>query len=853
MAEHDDKLTKLTEKPSASGNGQKNSPPQPALFPMVALRDGVIFPHTESVLVFGRDHSKRSIEAAEESKKYIIVTAQKDGRKEKINKSDVFRVATLCKVERTLSHEGDLHVLMRGIRRVRVSSFIQDDPYFLVTAKELSQELNETDEFKALLNHLVSLFKKTIQAGKPVEFFNFIRLASGVKSPEIIDHVASTLDLSTKDKQALLEELNVNTRLQRVIEYLTHEQKILNIEQSINQKTKQQLDERMRESILRERMNVIQQELGESEDDDVRELEKKLKQTTLPKEVEAKVRKEIRRLSQMSAMHSEYAYLHTWAETILNLPWDKTSKELSSLKRAAEVLDEQHYGLEKVKERVLEHLAVLQLRDSKSSSNKANKKKSSAEQRGDRLSTILCFVGPPGVGKTSIGRSIAESLGREFVKVSLGGVHDESEIRGHRRTYVGAMPGRIIQGISQIGTKNPVFVLDEIDKLGSDFRGDPSAALLEALDPEQNHEFTDHYLGVPFDLSEVMFITTANVLHTIPEPLRDRLEIVEYAGYTMDEKFHIAQKYLIKQVIQGSGLEIDQLNISDTALTQIISQYTREAGVRQLKRELAKIARKGARKIAEHEKESVRISKTNVADYLGPPRYLETHAEKDALVGLVNGLAWTSTGGELLPIEAAVTPGKEGITLTGHLGKVMQESAHAALTYVKSHAKELGVDPKSLEKKHIHVHVPEGAVPKDGPSAGIAMTTTLASALTGFAVRRDVAMTGEITLRGRVLPIGGLKEKLIAAHRAQMKTVFIPKQNEKDLVEIPDNIKEDLQIIAVDHVNEVVKKSLIRKSKGTKGTKGAKSKSSADKPSVKRRRKSPATPSRPSAPVAATS
>jgi ATP-dependent Lon protease len=817
MAISTDQTTKTVSAADEEKKPQEASSNKPTLFPLVALRDGVVFPHTESVLVFGRDNSKQAVSASEESKNYIIVAAQKDGRKEHITKRDIYKVATLCKVERTLAHEGDLHVLIRGIRRVSVAEFAQEEPYFLVTAKELTQELNETDEFKGLLNYLVSLFKKTIQAGKPVEFFNFIRLASGVKSPEIIDHIASTLDLQTKDKQALLEELDVNARLQKVINHLTYEQKILNIEQNINQKTKQQLDERMRESILRERMNVIQKELGDSEDDDVAELKKKLKQTQLPKNVHDKITKEIRRLSQMSAMHSEYAYLHTWVETVLSLPWNNTSTPETSLKKAAEVLDAQHYGLEKVKERVLEHLAVMQLRERKHQ----NKAKKDGNQRSERLSTILCFVGPPGVGKTSIGRSIAEALGREFVKVSLGGIHDESEIRGHRRTYVGAMPGRIIQGISQIKSKNPVFVLDEIDKLGSDFRGDPAAALLEALDPEQNHEFTDHYLGIPFDLSDVMFITTANVLHTIPAPLRDRLEVVEYAGYTTDEKFQIARRYLLPQVSEGSGLDTNQLTITDKALTETILHYTREAGVRQLKRALSKIARKVARVVAESKKRTITITPTKVSDYLGPPQVFDTITEKEPLIGLVNGLAWTSVGGELLPIEASVTPGKEGITLTGQLGKVMQESAHAALTYIKSHINELELQAKVFEKQHVHIHVPEGAVPKDGPSAGIAMTVALASVYSGLPVHRDVAMTGEVTLRGRVLPIGGLKEKIIAAHRARMKTIFIPSQNAKDLVEIPQNVRDDVKIIPVEHVREVIEHSLIRPIVKTKKPGGA--------------------------------
>jgi len=793
--------------------------------PMVTLREGVVFPHTESVLVFGREASRKAIEAAEKGDKQIVIAAQKDLSVEKPSSKDVYTTATLARIERTLEHEGDIHALMRGIKRVQITSFQQEEPFFIVAAKDVAEKTIEDDDFKAQLNHLVSLFKKTIQAGKPVEFFNFIRLASGVKSVELIDHIASTLELPTEQKQSLLEELDVNARLHKVTEFLSHEQHILNLEQTINQKTKKKFDERMRESILRERMEAIRQELGESEDEDVEELETKLKKAKLPKSIETKVKKELARLGQMSAMHSEYAYIHTWLETVLALPWSKLSKERASLKKAEEILNEYHYGLEKVKERILEHLAVMLMKQRNGVSDsvpaKASKTDTAAQKKkidrdtkmsvSGRLPTILCFVGPPGVGKTSIGRSIAEALGREFVKVSLGGVRDESEIRGHRRTYVGAMPGRIIQGISQAESRNPVMMLDEIDKLGADFRGDPSAALLEALDPEQNHEFTDHYVGMPFDLSDVMFITTANVLDTIPGPLLDRLEVVEYTGYTQDEKFQIAEKYLIPSVVKASGLKKADLVITDGALELIISEYTREAGVRNVKREIAKVARKAARELAEGKKDSVRLVKTNVADYLGPPKFLETITEKEALVGLVNGLAWTRVGGELLPIEASITPGKEGITLTGQLGKVMQESAQAAFTYVKAHAAELKIDPKIFEKHHVHVHVPEGAVPKDGPSAGIAMTTVLASAFTGRAVPRDLAMTGEVTLRGRVLPIGGLKEKLIAAHRAQMKMIFIPKQNEKDLVEIPEKVRNDLTILPVDNVSEVLKKALLKK------------------------------------------
>lgn len=786
---------------SVNSNQQvkKLDKPEPTIFPLVALREGVLFPHTESVLVFGRPQSKSALKATEKTHNHVIIVAQKDGGVEDPTTDDLYQVGTLAKIERTLNHEGDIHVLLRGLKRVRIREYLKKSPHFEVTAVKLHQQIQENDELEAKLKHLVNLFKKTIQAGKAVEFFNFIRLASGVKSQEIIDHIASTLDLETEQKQALLEELDINKRLDQVIDYLSHEQHILSIEQSINKKTKSKLDERMRENILREQMSVIQQELGESEEETIQDLEEKLAQANPPKKIAAKIQKEIDRLVQISPLHPEYSYLNTWLETILEMPWSKSSRERTSLKRAEKILNQDHYGLEKVKERILEHLAVMNLRSQQKKKN------------NDQLATILCFVGPPGVGKTSIGRSIAQSLNREFVKVSLGGIRDESEIRGHRRTYVGAMPGRIMQGIEQAGTNNPVMMLDEIDKVGADFRGDPSAALLEVLDPEQNHEFVDHYLGEPFDLSQVMFITTANVLHTIPAPLRDRLEIVEYPGYTVDEKYQIASKYLLGQVISGSGLQNKQLNITAGAMREIIEKYTKEAGVRQLKRELSKLARKTARQISQQEITQLKVTKRGVDEYLGPPKFLETITEQEPNVGLVNGLAWTRTGGEILPIEAVLVPGKEGITLTGQLGKVMQESAKAALTYVKSKADKLKINPKMLSDQHLHVHVPEGAVPKDGPSAGIAMTVAIASACTGRKVASDIAMTGEVTLRGRVLPIGGLKEKLIAAHRAGVKTAFIPEQNNKDLVEIPAKIKKDLQISTVNDVSQVLDQALLKK------------------------------------------
>lgn len=778
---------------------------KPVAFPLVALREGVTFPNTETVLVFGRPQSQQAIQEAEKTHMHVVVVAQKDQKKELVGPRDLYRIGTLAKIERTLSHENETHAMIRGLRRVKINEFLQTKPFLLVTASELAETMDETDEFKAQVNHLTNLFKKTIQQGKPVEFFNFMRLMTGVKAAELVDHVSATLDLPTIEKQALLEELNVNKRMAKAIEHLSREQHILDIEQKISTETKKSLDQRMRENILRERMQAIQKELGEFDDEaaELDELAGKLEKAGLPAEVYEKTAKELRRLSQMSPMHSEYAYIHSWLETILALPWSKRSRGRTSLKTASQVLEKHHYGLEKVKERILEHLAVLQLRQQNEKLENP-KKKIPVSGKNNALATILCFVGPPGVGKTSIGRSIAEALGREFVKVSLGGVHDEAEIRGHRRTYVGAMPGRIIKGITQAKTKNPVFMLDEIDKVGNDFRGDPSAALLEALDPEQNHEFGDHYLDVPFDLSEVIFITTANVLHTIPPALRDRLEIVEYSGYTEDEKFHIAKKYLLEQVQKGAGLKAGQFSIDDAALRNVIRKYTREAGVRTLKRELANLARKAARILAEKKKDTVTVVPKNLEELLGPPKFVDMVQETKSEIGLVNGLAWTSVGGELLPIEAALTPGKEGITLTGQLGDVMKESARAAFTYVRSKAKELKIDLEKIAKSHVHVHAPEGAVPKDGPSAGIAMTTVLASTYTNRPVRSDVAMTGEVTLRGRVLPIGGLKEKLIAAHRAGMKVVFIPHQNVKDLVDVPAKVKKDIDIRPVEHVSQVL-------------------------------------------------
>jgi len=632
--------------------------------------------------------------------------------------------------------------------------------------------------------------------GKPVEFLNFMKLMSGMNDGELVDQIASTLNLETDEKQKILDTLSVKERLQQVVSHLAKEMKVLEIEKDVASKTQQKFDKSMRESVLRERVRVIQKELGEVDDEEevINEYQEKLKKIKFPLEVKKKVIQEIKRMRQMSVNNPEAGYLRTWLDVIFELPWGKQNKGNIDIKKALVTLDKNHYGLSEVKDRILEYISVLQLKQKNT--------------QDGHLPTILCFVGAPGVGKTSIGKSIAEALGRKFVKISLGGIHDEAEIRGHRRTYVGAMPGRIIVGMKQAKSMNPVFMLDEIDKIGNDYRGDPSAALLEALDPEQNKSFEDHYLDVPFDLSNVIFITTANTLDTIPPALNDRLEIIRYAGYTEEEKFFIAKKHLLEKVRKSNGLKPTQISVSDEDLKEIISRYTREAGVRNLEREIGKVMRKAARAIAENGEKKVEVTPALLEKYLGPQKFDPTLAEKNDEVGLAAGLAWTSVGGEVLFVEVALTKGKGQIKLTGKLGDVMKESAQAALTYVAANAVKLGIKESLIEKSNVHIHVPEGAVPKDGPSAGITMCTAIISAFTNRSVKRHIAMTGEITLRGRVLRIGGLKEKTIAAHQAGCTVVLIPKDNERDLVEVPDSVKKDIQFIPVAHIDDVIKIAL---------------------------------------------
>ncbi|MDO8487710.1 MAG: endopeptidase La [bacterium] len=770
--------------------------------PVAALREGVVFPHTEASLAFGRAKSSAAIQAAFKTNKQIVLVAQKQS----VNNpgwDELYTVGTLCEIENVVTSGQELWAHVKGICRVQILSHLSSDPYFLAVAKQLPEQVEQTDKLEATSKQVLAEFKKAFDLGKPVEFAVFMRLMAGVNAAELADQVANTLDQATEIKQDLLETLSSQQRLEKTLGLLVHEIKVIELEKSIATKTHAKFDKSMREQILRERKKTIEQELhkmgaeaGEEDDDEFADLRHKIKAAKMPIDIRKKAEKELSRLIQMSFNNPEANYIRTYLEWLADMPWSTLSKNSVALKKAAAVLNQDHFGLKKVKERVLESLAVMKLKKHATGDT---------EQSGP---TILCFAGPPGVGKTSIGKSIARALGRKFVRVSLGGIRDEAEIRGHRRTYVGAMPGRIIQGIKNAGTRNPVFMLDEIDKLASDYRGDPSSALLEALDPEQNKEFSDHYLEVPFDLSQVMFITTANFLDNIPPALRDRLEIINFPGYTVDEKVNIASNYLWPKQLAQHGLG-KKIKISDALLKEIASRYTREAGVREMERLLAKICRRLARQIAEGKKTNGAVNLADIHKFLGPHIYPETLAEKKDEVGMATGMAWTAAGGDILFIEVALMPGKGNLELTGQLGDVMKESAKAAWSYVRSRWKQLGLKEDFYKKLDVHIHVPEGATPKDGPSAGVTMASALVSALTGIPTRRDTSMTGEITLRGRVLEIGGVKEKVIAAHRAGIKRVILPKENRKDLIEdVPASVRHDLSFYFASHLDDVLKLAL---------------------------------------------
>lgn len=785
------------------------------IIPLVPIRDGVIFPRTETILTFGRQKSVSALDAAFSSDKTIIFALQKELNMNNPKPEDLHTIGTLSSIERMIKDDttSNLSALIKGVSRVKIKSFEAVEPFFLVKVEVLEEKVEESDEVKAFCNHITQEFKKAVNLGKQVDFLVFMNIVSGLSQADLSDHVASVLDIKPSEKQELLETLNVKERLVKINDYLAKEVKLLEIERKISVKTQERFDKSVRETMLRERMKTIEKELGDEDNKEMKELRDKLKKAMMPKDVMEKVEKEINKLEQMSNYNPEASYIRTYVDWLMELPWSVSSPDNVDLKEAEKVLDDDHYGLKKIKERILEYLAVYKLikqnLENLAKSKKAKENDSLDQRRNNNQPTILCFVGPPGVGKTSIGKSIARALHRKFVKISLGGIRDEAEIRGHRRTYVGAMPGRIIQGIKQAGTNNPVFMLDEIDKVGTDFRGDPSAALLEALDPEQNYAFSDHYLEVPFDMSQVMFITTCNVLDTIPPALRDRLEIIHFAGYTQDEKFQIARKFLWSKLLDAHGLKPVNIEILDKAINQIISRYTREAGVRSLERELSAILRKVAKFVVTGKKLKISVKDTNLEKFLGPYKFSSTLAEKKNDIGMSTGLAWTEAGGDVLFIEVALMPGKGNLILTGQLGEVMQESGKAAISYVRSHYKKLGLKNNFFQKIDVHIHVPEGAVPKDGPSAGVAIAVALVSAFTKTPTKKEVGMTGEITLRGRVLEIGGVKEKVIAAHRAGLKTIILPKENEKDLVDIPKNVQKDIKFIFVSQINEVLRQALL--------------------------------------------
>lgn len=775
--------------------------------PIIPIRGSVVFPRTDTLLSFGRPKSIMAVNAAFQGDRVVAVFTQKDLRSQDPDEKNLYQFGTIATVTQMMSTEGEIHALVRGQARIRLKKIVSKEPYLVGEVEEIPEVLVETDEIKVLSKQLQDNFKKAISLGKQAELMSVMKLLGGPTDPlELIDQIASVLEISTTEKQKILEQLDVFKRLKAVHEKLAKEVGAIELERNISIKTNQRFEDQMRKNILREKKRAIEQELGEFEEgdelgsDEVKEFKTRIKQAGMPPKVLEKAEKELKRLIQLNPNNPESGFLKNYLEWLCDMPWSKTSSSKVSMREATKILEKSHFAMDKVKERILEYLAVMKLKE-----EEVKKSKKSTNHP-----TILCFMGPPGVGKTSIGQSIAKALGREFVRMSLGGIRDEAEIRGHRRTYIGALPGRIIQSIKNAKTKNPVFMLDEIDKIGADFRGDPASALLEVLDPEQNKEFSDHFLEVPFDLSEVMFIATGNVLDTIPSALKDRMEVINFSGYTEEEKYQIAQKYLWPKQLKVHGLGKRDIKLTDNALKQIINRYTKEAGVRNLERTLAQVARKIARLVAEKRKISKKVEAKDLKKYLGTHKFTSAIAEKEDEIGTSTGLSVTPYGGEILFIEVSVMPGRGKLTLTGQLGDVMKESARAAFTWVKSHYNILGLKQNFSEKIDIHVHVPEGAVPKDGPSAGVSMTTALVSALTGIPVRKDVGMTGEITLRGRVMEIGGLKEKTIAGHRAGLKTIVAPKDNKKDLEEIPQKVKKDIEFVFAKKIEDVLTVTLTK-------------------------------------------
>ena len=766
--------------------------PRGNLFPVLPLRDMVVFPHMIAPLFVGRDKSVRALEDVMKDDKQILLVTQKNAAQDEPMPADIYSVGTIGTVLQLLKlPDGTVKVLVEGGERARIAKFAENPDFFQAYAEVLEEKVGDDRELDALARTVVSQFEQYIKLNKKIPPEVLVSINQIDDPSKLADTVASHLSLKTVEKQELLECETVSERLEKVFGIMEGEIGVLQVGKRIRSRVKRQVGKKHREYYLNEQLRAIQKELGESEDgrDELAELEEKIAKTKLSKEAREKAVAECKKLRNMSPMSPEATVGRNYLDWLLSIPWKKRSRINKSIRDAQEVLDADHYGLEKVKERILEYLAV--------------------QQRVRKVKgPILCLVGPPGVGKTSLGKSIARATGRNFVRMSLGGIRDEAEIRGHRRTYIGSLPGKVIQGMKKAKSSNPLFLLDEVDKLGSDWRGDPSSALLEVLDPEQNNTFNDHYLEVDYDLSDVMFVTTANTLR-IPPPLLDRMETIHLPGYTEDEKIEIAKRHLIPKQVKLHGLKAEEWSISEEALRDVIRYYTREAGVRNLERELAGLNRKSVKVIAIGECDRVKLTRRNLEKFAGVPRYRFRELEQEDLVGVATGLAWTEVGGEVLSIEAVMVPGKGKMISTGKLGDVMKESIQAAESYVKSRSVEFGIKPTLFDKKDIHVHLPEGATPKDGPSAGVAVVTAIVSALTGIPVHRDVAMTGEITLRGRVLPIDGLKEKLLAALRGGLKTVVIPQDNEKDLAEIPDNVKRGLTIVATESVDETLEHALI--------------------------------------------
>lgn len=772
-------------------SGHPVLPADPIELPLLPLRDVVVFPHMVIPLFVGRPKSIKALESAMAAGRQIMLVAQKVAGKDEPKPEDMFEVGCISSILQMLKlPDGTVKVLVEGLQRATTRRIVDNGEHFVATVAPVQPDNDQSAEVEALRRAVTQQFDQYVKLNKkiPPEILTSI---AGIDDPgRLADTIAAHLPLKLENKQTILDLFSVSERLERLLGQLEHEVDILQVEKRIRGRVKRQMEKSQREYYLNEQVKAIQKELGEGEEGaDIEELEKRIKAARMPKEARKKVEGELKKLKLMSPMSAEATVVRNYIETLVGLPWSKKTKIKHDLAFAEQVLNEDHYGLEKVKDRILEYLAV--------------------QQRVEKVKApILCLVGPPGVGKTSLGQSIARATGRKFVRMALGGVRDEAEIRGHRRTYIGSMPGKVLQSLTKVGTRNPLFLLDEIDKLGMDFRGDPSSALLEVLDPEQNHTFSDHYVEVDFDLSDVMFVATSNSLN-IPPALLDRMEVIRLSGYTEDEKLNIAQRYLLPKQMKNNGVKPDELEVTEEAIRGIIRYYTREAGVRSLEREISKICRKVVKGLILKKYEGkVVVTEENLHDFLGVRRYQYGRAEKENQVGQVVGLAWTEVGGDLLTIEAAVMPGKGNIIRTGSLGDVMKESVEAARSVVRSRARRLGIKDELFEKRDIHIHVPDGATPKDGPSAGIAMTTAFVSTLTGIPVRADVAMTGEITLRGEVTAIGGLKEKLLAAHRGGIKTVLIPEENVKDLQEIPENVRNQLEIVPVKWIDKVLEVAL---------------------------------------------